>query len=335
MLYNNGNMIQNNPPTRYAHISGVGAYRPESVVPNRDIIAAIDSSEEWIEQRSGIRERRRAGKHETLVVMGAAATYAALEHAGLAPDELDMVLVASMTHLEQIPLAPGLAAEIGSRAAALDIGAACAGYIYGIGVADGLVRSGQAQHVAVVGTERMLDYTSPVDRSTAFIFGDGAGAAIVSPSDEPGIGQTIWSSNGTLRHVIRQSCAWPTVHEPPSVEKTAIQMDGTSVFRWAIRDVPPVASQAISAAGLSPEKIDVLIPHQANIRIIDAIAKALGMSEKTVADDIRVMANTSAASIPLATEALLSSGRAQSGDLALQVGFGAGLTCAAQVVRLP
>jgi 3-oxoacyl-[acyl-carrier-protein] synthase-3 len=333
---------------RHARIMGVGGYRPERVVPNSEIIEAIDSSDEWIKERSGIASRRFAAKDETVVDMAEAATRDALTSAGLEAAQVDAVIVATVTHPYQTPAAaPILADRLGIRGAAFDISAACAGYCHGISLASDMVRGGSAQHVLVVGVEKLSDFTDPTDRGTAFIFGDGAGAAVVGPSETPGIGPTIWGSDGAQWQAIMQREPWtdyrrPEVGDGP-IDKTvqprnwpAIGMAGQSVFRWAVWGMAPVAQQAIDKAGITIDDLDAFIPHQANMRIIDAMIKQLKLpADIPVARDIAETANTSAASIPLATERMLRQKEIPSGGLALQIGFGAGLVYAAQVVVIP
>ena len=322
---------------RYARIMGVGGYRPERVVPNSEIVDLIDSSDEWIRERSGIIERRFAAPDESVVDMSEAATRQALEAAGLEAAQVDAVIVATVTHPYQTPAAaPILADRLGIRGAAFDISAACAGYCHGISLASDMVRGGSAQHVLVVGVEKLSDFTDPRDRGTAFIFGDGAGAAIVGPSDTPAIGPTVWGSDGSQWRTISQRDSWVELKQNDGVGSPAIGMAGQSVFRWAVWGMAPVAQKALDAAGVRAEDLDAFIPHQANMRIIDAMIKQLKLpADIPVARDIAQTANTSAASIPLATERMLREGEAPHGGLALQIGFGAGLVYAAQVVVLP
>jgi 3-oxoacyl-[acyl-carrier-protein] synthase-3 len=198
-----------------------------------------------------------------------------------------------------------------------------------------MVRGGSAQHVLVVGVEKLSEFTDPTDRGTAFIFGDGAGAAIVGPSDTPAIGPTVWGSDGSQWQTISQRDSWIEVRDN-DLAWPAIGMAGQSVFRWAVWGMAPVAQKALDAAGVRAEDLDAFIPHQANMRIIDAMIKQLKLPEDIpVARDIAETANTSAASIPLATERMLREGEVPHGGLALQIGFGAGLVYAAQVVVLP
>jgi 3-oxoacyl-[acyl-carrier-protein] synthase-3 len=321
----------------HARILGIGGYRPERVVPNSEIVDKIDSSDEWIRERSGIISRRFAAPEETVVDMSEHATRDALAMAGLEAGQIDAVVLATVTHPYQTPAAaPILADRLGIQGAAFDISAACAGYCHGIALANDMVRGGSAQHVLVVGVEKLSDFTDPYDRGTAFIFGDGAGAAIVGPSETPGIGPTIWGSDGSQWRTISQRDSWVELREAGGVGSPAIGMAGQSVFRWAVWGMAPVAQKALDAAGVRAEDLDAFIPHQANMRIIDAMIKQLKLPDDiAVARDIAETANTSAASVPLATERMLREGEAPRGGLALQIGFGAGLVYAAQVVVLP
>ena len=323
-------------PTRHSRISGVGGYRPKRVVPNSEIVDRIDSSDEWIRERSGIIERRIAGEGEGIIEMSSWAAEPALEMAGISGDQLDAVIMATVTWPYQTPAAaPLLAEHFGSKGAAFDISAACAGYCHGIALASDMVRTGQADNVLVVGVERLSDFTSKDDRGTAFIFGDGAGAAIVSASDSPGIGPTVWGSDGAQRPVISHRESWIDVHEQDLGWPT-IGMAGQTVFRWAVWGMAPVAQRALDAAGITADQLDAFIPHQANMRIIDAMIKQLKLPEDIpVARDIAYTGNTSAASIPLAMERMVRHGEIPRGGLALQIGFGAGLAYAAQVVVIP
>jgi len=319
-------------------ILGVGAYRPERVVPNSEIVDAIDSSDEWIQQRSGIRERRFAGPHESVQMMSVAASRIALERAGIEPAQVDTVIVATVSHFMQTPaIAPAIAAELGTeRAPAFDISAACAGFCHGVALASDLVRGGSAKHVLVIGVERLSDITDLTDRGSAFIFADGAGAVVVGPSDEPGIGPVVWGSDGEQFELIRSRQDWRDVLTSDSPRMPHLVMQGNAVFRWAAFEMAKVAQAALDRAGLSVEDLDVFVPHQANMRITNAMARSLRLPERVVvARDIAEQGNTSAASIPLALDRLVSDGQAKSGDTALLVAFGAGLAYAAQVVRVP
>ena len=325
-------------PVRYSRILAIGAERGEHVVTNDDVAGPIDSSDEWIRQRTGIVTRRRAGADRDVIDLSESAARIALDRAGLAGADIDAVIVSTVTHFHQTPSAAAVLADrLGATpAAAFDISAACAGYAYAIGQADALVRSGAARHVLVIGAEKLSDFIDPTDRSISFLLGDGAGAAVVGPSDVPGIGPTVWGSDGAKAGAIRQTHAWSDLRKDWSLGWPTLRQDGPSVFKWAGFQMAPVAAKAMAEAGVEPDDIQVFVPHQANMRIIDQLVKQLRLPESVVvARDIADTGNTSAASIPLATDRLLSEGQAKPGDIALQIGFGAGLVYAAQVVVLP
>lgn len=328
--------IRSSSGARHASILGVGGYRPSKVVTNAEICERIDSSDEWIRTRSGIVSRRWATPEETVASMSVAAGGKAIAAAGIQPDQVSCVIVATVTHLAQTPaVATTIAAELGTNgAAAMDISAACAGFCYGIELAQAMVRAGSATYVLVIGVERLTDLTDHHDRSTAFLFGDGAGAAVVGPSEEPGIGPVVWGSDGGASELIRQTGTWDQALA--SGEFPYLTMQGNQVFRWASYAMAKVAKEALDQAGVQVEDLDAFIPHQANMRITDAMAKALKLpGHVAIARDIAEQGNTSAASIPLAMERMLAAGEVQSGDTALIIGFGAGLVHAAQVVRIP
>jgi len=321
----------------HSRIWGVGGYRPERVVTNEEICEHIDSSDQWIRERSGIITRRYAAPDETVVDMAAASAGEALRAAGLTASQISSVIVATVTHPYQTPgAAPMVADRIGAtNASAFDISAACAGYCHGIALANDMVRGGSAEFVLVIGVEKLSDFTDKTDRGSAFIFGDGAGASIIGPSDFPGISPTVWGSDGAKWKTISQRNSWIEVRDG-DVSWPAITMEGPEVFRWAVWAMAPIAQAALDQAGIKAEDLDAFIPHQANMRIIDALAKKLKLPDHVaVARDIAETGNTSAASIPLATQRMLDSGEAPHGGLALQIGFGAGLVYAAQVIVLP
>ncbi|WP_019067092.1 ketoacyl-ACP synthase III [Streptomyces hokutonensis] len=320
----------------YARILGVGGYRPVRVVPNEVILETIDSSDEWIRSRSGIETRHWANDEETVAAMSVEASGKAIADAGISAEQIGGVIVSTVSHFKQTPaVATEIADKLGTnKAAAFDISAGCAGFGYGLTLAKGMVVEGSAEYVLVIGVERLSDLTDLEDRATAFLFGDGAGAVVVGPSKEPAIGPTVWGSEGDKSDTIKQTVPW---NEYDSTGKfPAITQEGQAVFRWAVFEMAKVAQQALDAAGISPDDLDVFIPHQANERIIDSMVKTLKLPEHvTVARDVRTTGNTSAASIPLAMERLLATGEAKSGDTALVIGFGAGLVYAATVVTLP
>ncbi|MBS9375322.1 beta-ketoacyl-ACP synthase III [Rhodococcus sp. B50] len=327
-------------PLRNSALLGLGVHRPERIVTNDEICEQIDSSDEWIQSRSGIKERRFAKQHpeESVVDMATSSAEQALAAAGLTGAQIDTVIVATSTYPFQTPQSAALVADrIGTGgAAALDIAAGCAGFCYALGVASDLVRAGSAEHVLVVGVERMSDTTEPTDRSVRFIFGDGAGAVVVGPSDEVGIGPTVWGSDGSQANAIRQEPDWVDFANNPDQKRPWIIMEGTAVFRWAAFEMSKFARQIADKAGVALEDLDAFVPHQANLRINDVIVKQLELPETVaVADDIIETGNTSAASIPLAMEKMLRTGQVETGSTALLLAFGAGLSYAGQVVKMP
>ena len=321
-----------------SRIMSVGTYRPARVVPNDEIAGRIDSSDEWIRERTGIVERRFAAYDESVCDMALAAAEKALAGAGVSADSIGMVLLASVTHPYQTPSA---AAEVADRlgathAGALDIAAACAGFCYGLGLADSIVRTGTSEHVLVIGVEKLTDFVSLDDRGAAFIFADGAGAVVVGPSDHAGIGPVVWGADGSQKDAITMTQSWVEYRDEPAEQYPVLTMQGQQVFRWAVGEISKVCTEALDAAGITSDDLVAFVPHQANMRITDAMVRALKLPEHVVvARDIATSGNTSAASVPLALEAVIASADLPSGGLALLVGFGAGLAYAAQVVELP
>ncbi|WP_104178859.1 beta-ketoacyl-ACP synthase III [Arthrobacter sp. B0490] len=344
------------PLREHTRILGVGAYRPGIIVTNDDVCQWIDSSDEWIRQRTGIVTRHRAPRDVSVIDMAEAASREALTSAGIDASQIGAVLVSTVTHPYATPSAAAqLADRLGATPApAYDISAACAGYCYGIAQGDALVHAGTADYVLVVGVEKLSDFIDNADRTISFLLGDGAGAVVIGPGDSAGIGPSVWGSDGSKHEAIRmtrslldvrdfamgavttdaeaeadgdagQESLWPTMRQ-----------DGPSVFRWAVWEMAKVAQQALDAAGITADDLAVFLPHQANIRIIDEMVKQLNLPEHVyVARDIVDAGNTSAASIPLAMHRTLKEQPALSGKLALQIGFGAGLVFGAQVVVLP
>jgi 3-oxoacyl-[acyl-carrier-protein] synthase-3 len=271
-------------------------------------------------------------------MMSVAASRKALEHAGIDAEQVDAVIVATVSHMFQTPaVATAIAHELGTnRPAAFDISAACAGFCHGVALASDMVRGGSAKHVLVIGVERLSDLTDVGDRGTAFIFADGAGAAVVGPSDEPGIGPVVWGSDGEQFDLIRQKEDWREVLKQDRPVMPHLVMQGNPVFRWAAFEMAKIAHATLDRSGISVEDLDVFVPHQANMRIIDAMARSMKLPERVrIARDIAEQGNTSAASIPLALDRMIEEGEAKSGDTALLIAFGAGLAYAAQVVKVP
>lgn len=316
----------------------LGAARGDLVVSNDELAGPIDSSDEWIRQRTGIIERRRSSAAEGAIDLAQRASTEAITKAGIDPGAIGAVIVATISNSVQTPsLAALLADRVGATpAAAYDISAACAGYTYGIAQADALIRAGVAEYVLVVGAEKLSDFAKPTDRSISFLLGDGAGAAVVGPSDSVGIGPTVWGSDGSKWDAVGMDHTIKEAFEDPEGEFPTLRQDGQAVFRWAVWEMAKVAQQALEVSGISAEELTAFVPHQANMRIIDEFAKQLGLPDSVlIARDIQTTGNTSAASIPLAMHRLLEEHPEASGGYALQIGFGAGLVFGAQVVRLP
>jgi 3-oxoacyl-[acyl-carrier-protein] synthase-3 len=306
------------------------------VVTNHELAERVDTNDEWIRDRVGIISRRIADPQTPLVEIAADAGSKAIADCGLGPSDVDTIIVATCTMPHPIPNA---AAQVGARIglsapAAFDINAACAGFCHGLGAAADLVRAGTSRRVLVIGAEKLSDWVDWDDRSTCIILADGAGAAVVGAASAPkdiGIGPLVWGSDGSQHHVIR------ILGEPG--ESGKFFQAGQSVFRWATTRIAPVARRAVERAGLTLEDIDVFVPHQANLRIIDALAKRLrkdgARADMRVARDIVHSGNTSSASIPLAIDHMRAAGQISRGDVMLLVGFGAGLCYAGQVVVCP
>lgn len=323
---------------RQSKLLGLGVHRPERVVTNDEICEFIDSSDEWIQTRSGIKNRRFTEPKQNVVFMSIEAGKKALAASGVSPEQIDTVIVATSTHLEQTPQAAAKVAHaLGTGGpAAFDIGAGCAGFCYALTVASDLVKAGTSRYVLVIGAEQLSETTDPYDRTTRFIFADGAGAVVVGQSDETEIGPAVWGSDGSQADAIYQTIDWYDYIKTEGAERPWIKMNGISVFRWAAFEMGKAAQKVLDVAGVKAEELHAFVPHQANSRITELLAKSLNLNEDTpVANDIAETGNTSAASIPLAMEELLRTGKAKTGDTALLLAFGAGLSYAGQVVKLP
>lgn len=326
-------------PAIRAHVTGWGRYAPAGVLTNADLERMVDTSDEWIVQRTGIRERRVAAAHETTASMAAVASLRAIRTAGLEPDDIDLILLATLTPDYWMPSTAALVKEaIGNtRAAAMDVAAACSGFVYAYATAQAYITSGLARHVLVIGAElltRFLDYT---DRSTCILFGDGAGAVVLSAATEPGGGlgiemttepqgaYMIWLPAGGAK-------------SPPSAATIArgehyIRMEGKETYRFATRTLATTALASIAKAGLDPADIDLFIPHQANIRIIEAVAKGLDLPMDRMYVNLDRYGNTSAASVPIALAEAVNEGRVKVGDRIVIVAFGAGFTSGAVAIE--
>ncbi len=328
---------------------GIGAYRPQRVVSNDEVCQVLDSSDEWIFERSGIRNRRWISGDESLRSISVAAGGRALRNSGVDPSRIGALILATSSWPMLTPHgAPIVASDLGMNGIpAFDLTSGCGGFGYGLGVAADMIRAGSAEYVLLIGAETMTIGIDPTDRGTAFIFGDGAGAVVIGPVEENGISPTVWGSDGENADAIKQDINFVdymqraqdlqgTDPEVEPVGRMALRMEGPKVFRWAAVTLPRALSSALDMAGVSKEDIEVFIPHQANARINELMRKNLGLADDIpMAADIENTGNTSAASIPLAMEEMLATGKAKGGQLALLLGFGAGLSYAGQVVTLP
>ncbi|MEO6942377.1 MAG: beta-ketoacyl-ACP synthase III [Terrimesophilobacter sp.] len=322
---------------KFTRLYGFGAARGDRVVPNDELVGPIDSSDEWIQQRTGIITRTRASAGLLAVDLATEAAKEAITASGVAPADIDLVIIATISNVQQTPsMAAVVADRVGANpAAAYDENAACAGYSYAITQADALIRSGAAHYALVIGAEKLSDVVDPTDRSISFLLGDGAGAVIVGTSEFPGISPAVWGSDGSKAAAVGMNATLIDYREGDANWPT-LRQEGQTVFRWAVWDMAKVAKKALELAGITAGDLAAFIPHQANMRIIDEFAKQLKLPESVViARDIETTGNTSAASIPLATHRLLKEHPELSGGLALQIGFGAGLVYGAQVVVLP
>jgi 3-oxoacyl-[acyl-carrier-protein] synthase III len=316
-------------PVAGARVMSFGGYQPANVVTNDELAARVDTSDEWIRSRVGIVSRRYAAPDETVADMAVVAGGKALAGSGLSPADIDLVIVATCSTESPIPNA---SAEVAYRLGivapgAYDLNAACAGFCYALSNASDAVRAGTARHVLVIGSEKMTSWIDPDDRSTCIIFADGAGAVVVGPvadGEPPGIGPVAWGSAGDMASKI-------TIADRDSF----IYQEGQSVFRWATTALHPIAAQACERAGIAVGDLSAFVPHQANLRIIEVIARKLGVPRELMADDIVHSGNTSSASVPLALAAMAERGDLKPGSHALLLGFGAGLCYAAQVITVP
>ncbi|MDT4939270.1 MAG: 3-oxoacyl-[acyl-carrier-protein] synthase [Pseudonocardiales bacterium] len=310
-----------------SHILGLGHYRPARVVTNADLIAmGVDTDDEWVRSRVGVVERRYAEPGETVVDMAEAACSKAMAASGVAAPDIDLVLVATCTMPTPVPAAaPQLASRLGiDSPGAFDVNSGCSGWVYALNVASGAVLTGQARNVLVVASERFSGWLDYTDRTTCVILGDGAAAAVVGASDTAGFGPVVWGSDGAQVDAV-------AIDE----QTRFFRQEGQAVYRWATSAMAPIALEACERAGVRPDELAAFVPHQANLRIIDSIAKRVGVPDAIVARDIVTSGNTSAATIPLALSRLSERGALPSGEPVLLLGFGSGLAFAAQVVLAP
>jgi 3-oxoacyl-[acyl-carrier-protein] synthase-3 len=318
---------------KYARIVGTGSYLPPRIVTNRELATRVDTSDEWIVSRTGIRQRHIADERQTSSDLALEAARTALAAAGTTAGDLDLIIVATSTPDYVFPsTACLLQAKLGVRGcAAFDVQAVCSGFVYGLAVADGFVRSGQSRNALVVGTEvfsRILDWS---DRATCVLFGDGAGAVVLRADERPGVHASVLHADGSQAGILAvpgNVCGGKIVGSP------FVTMDGPAVFRFAVRVLDEVARETVARCGMQIGDIDWLIPHQANVRILDATAKRLGLAAGKLVVTVDRHANTSAASVPLALDLALRDGRIRRGHKVMLQGVGGGFTWGASLVEL-
>jgi 3-oxoacyl-[acyl-carrier-protein] synthase-3 len=316
-------------------ITGWGAYAPSQILTNADLEQMVETSDEWIVSRTGICERRIAGPDETTASMAAVAGLRAIAVAGLQPDDIDLILVGTLTPDYPMPSAAALVKDaIGNkRAAAMDLAAACSGFVFGYATAAAYIISGMARHVLVIGAETLSRCTDWTDRGTCILFGDGAGAVVLSASDEAGgtlgIELTTEPAGAYYIWLPAGGAARPATAATLEAREHYMKMKGSETFKMAVRTLGSTSIKALEKAGLGLPDVDLVIPHQANIRIIEALAKSLDFPMERVFVNVNHYGNTSAASVPLALSEAVGSGRVKQGDRLLLVAFGAGLTSGA------
>ncbi|MFT4041615.1 MAG: beta-ketoacyl-ACP synthase 3 [Gordonia sp. (in: high G+C Gram-positive bacteria)] len=334
---------------RNVAILGIGACRPKRLISNDEVCEVLDSSDKWIYERSGIRNRRWISGDESARSLSATAAERAITNSGVPREKIGALILATNSWITKMPHgAPTVAFDIGLNGIpAYDVAAGCGGFGYALGIAADTVRAGSAEYVLVIGMETMSVVMDPTDRSTAFLFGDGAGAVVVGPSEKNGISPTVWGSDGENADAIGQSYDFPEYmdraqayqsKDPDSdpIGRIVVTMQGQRVFRWAAITLPRALSTVLTTAGVGIADIEVFVPHQANARISELMRTNLGLPDDIpMANDIENTGNTSAASIPLAIEEMLVTGKAKGGQTALLLGFGAGLSYAGAVITLP
>jgi 3-oxoacyl-[acyl-carrier-protein] synthase III len=323
---------------RHAAVVGLGSVLPDRAVPNTYFETLVDTSDEWIRERTGIEERHFADEGEATSDLATGAARLALESAGLAPGQIDLIVCATLTPDTPIPSAAvWVQRKLGVTAPAFDVNAACAGFSYGLSTGTAFIESGQAETVLVMGAEilsRVMDYT---DRGTSILFGDGAGAVVLRPSEEPGIIGSVLGADGRAAEILMipaGGSAMPASHETVDARDHSIRMpNGRDVFKRAVVEMSNACRQLLEKSGYGPDDVDVLIPHQANARIMIAVGERLGIDESRAVIDVATVGNTSAASIPIALDRAWRAGRVREGDLVLLTSFGAGLAWGANLIR--
>jgi 3-oxoacyl-[acyl-carrier-protein] synthase-3 len=323
--------------TRYAQIVGVGSYLPERVVTNSDLEQMVDTSDEWIASRTGIRERRFVAEGESTSDVAARAARRAMESAGVGPEDIDLLIMGTTSPDYILPSTGCVTqAKLGLTCPAFDAMAACTSFLYGMQMAAGLIESGRAETILLIGAEALTRFIDFTDRTTCVLFGDGAGAVVLRASDEPGVQSVVLGADGEggeFLHVPAGGAAKPMTHEMLDARDQYVKMVGSEVFKFAVRVIPKATLEVLEASGHSLEDLTWLVPHQANKRILDTVEERLGIEHSKVFMNLDKTGNTSAASIPLALDDLYTSGRLRPGDLIALVGFGAGLTWGAALVR--
>lgn len=320
-------------------VAGLGKYVPDKILSNHDLERMVDTSDEWIVQRTGIRERRIAERDETGAYMAKVACEQVLAGVGLTPEEVDVIVVGTASPDRLLPSqACDLQAVLGAtNAAAFDVAAACSGFIYGLSVAEGMIASGQAQHILVVGSERLSTITDYSDRTTCILFGDGAGALVVRPADAPGILGSMLGADGSTAETLvipAGGANMPASPETVARRDHSIRMPaGREVFKRAVTEMAGACRQLLEKSGHTPADVSLLVPHQANARIMNAVAQRLGIDPEHAVVDVAEVGNTSAASIPIALDRAWRAGRVEPGDLVLLTSFGAGLSWGANLMR--
>ncbi|PYC76767.1 3-oxoacyl-ACP synthase [Streptomyces tateyamensis] len=309
-----------------SRVLSFGHYQPAKVVTNADLAELVDTSDEWIQSRVGIKTRHIADEHETVPYMAAQAATKALATAGLSGADIDLVILATCTAVDRSPnMAARVAAAIGAPSpAAIDVNTACSGFPHALALADATIKAGSATKALVIGVERLSDFTDWTDRRTCVLVADGAGAAVVVAAEEPEISPVVWGSVPEMGDAVRI--------EAPS---NTFAQEGQSVYRWTTTALPKVARQVLERAGVQPEELGGVILHQANLRIIEPLARKIGAVNAVVAHDVVESGNTSAASIPLALSKLIERGEIAPGSPVLLFAFGGGLSYAGQVIRCP
>ncbi|WP_025274230.1 beta-ketoacyl-ACP synthase III [Haloglycomyces albus] len=316
--------------TQFARVVGIGHYQPERVLTNADLADLVDTSDEWITSRVGIKERRIAAKDEMVADMAIRASQDVLDKYGYSAEDIDSVYVATTSAIDRSPNTAcrvAHALDIPSGPAAIDINTACSGFEYAVGLANDGIRAGSAKRALVVGVEKLTDFTDWDDRSTCVLFGDAAGAVIMEGTDDPStaVGDTVWGSRPEMSDVIRIE------HDVPFIKQA-----GQTVFRWATTSLAPLIEETAKRAGVEIKDLAAFVPHQANLRIIQGIARRLDFNDNCiVAEDIIYSGNTSSASVPMALSKIVESGSLKTGDPILLFGFGGGLTYAGQVIYCP